>query len=509
MKPRTWMWMPVVSLFAALAMPTGMAAQNSPSQNNNPKHHTYKLIDLGTFGGPNAFITGQPVVPNVNNHGTVVGAADTSLQDPYYPNCDTPDCLILRPFQWKDGILTDLGTLPHGFSGGAGWITDSGLILGGSENGQIDPITGIPENIAVVWRHGQITSLGTLGGSFSFGSAPNNRGQVTGIALNAIPDPYSMLGLGTQTRAFLWENGVMRDLGTLGGPDSWATTMNESGQIVGWAYTNSTPNAVTGIPTQHPFLWQNGRMRDLGTLGGTKGVVGALNGGSGGGINNRGQVVGTMNLAGDLTHHPFMWDRGVLTDLGTLGGKNGEAYWVNDGGDVVGRANFSPTSTNRHAFLWKKGKMTDLGVAVGWPCSTALAINARGQVIIDTGICGVGGGPALLWENGGPSIELNSLVVPGSGLTVGDVAYINDRGEITAVGVLPNGDQHAVLLVPDGICDDTCEAGIVANQNNVAPTSNSETTIQDNESRVKPANQLQNRSGQRYHILGRPVAPLN
>ncbi len=291
MKPRTWMWMPVVSLFAALAMPVCMAAQDNLSQDHKPKHQKYKLIDLGTFGGPNSFYFSSPVGDNVNNHGTVVGAADTSLQDPYYPNCDTPDCLILRAFQWKDGILTDLGTLPHGYSSSAGWVNDAGMILGESENGDIDPISGLPVNLAVVWRHGQITSLGTLGGSFSFGNAMNNRGQVVGLALNAIPDPFSYFGLGTQTRAFLWDKGVMRDLGTLGGPDSWPASINESGQVAGWAFTNSTPNPVTGIPTQHPFFWKNGTMHDLGTLGGTFGVVGTRNGGSGGGLNNRGRLL--------------------------------------------------------------------------------------------------------------------------------------------------------------------------------------------------------------------------
>jgi probable HAF family extracellular repeat protein len=508
MKPRTWMWMPVVSLFVALAMPIGMAAQDNPSQTNKPKHHTYKLIDLGTFGGPNSFFFSAPVGDNINNHGTVVGAADTSAQDPYYPNCDTRDCLILRAFQWKNGILTDLGTLPHGYSSSAGWVNDAGMILGESETGDIDPISGLPVNLAVVWKQGQINSLGTLGGSFSFGNAMNNRGQVVGLALNAISDPFSYLGLGTQTRAFLWDKGVMRDLGTLGGPDSWAASINESGQVAGWAFTNSTPNLVTGIPTQHPFLWKDGTMRDLGTLGGTFGVVGTRNGGSGGGLNNRGQVVGTMNLAGDLTHHPFLWNRGVLTDLGTLGGTNGEAYWINNAGEIVGRADLTGT-TNHHAVLWKNGRITDLGVAAGWPCSTALDINAGGQIIIDTGICGVGGGPGLLWENGGPSVDLNALVEPGATITVGDVNYINDRGEIAVTGTLPNGDQHAVLLVPNGICDGTCEAEIAASQNSSTSAPNVATMTQASESSVSPANQLRNRFGQRYHPSSQPTAQRN
>jgi len=443
-----------ILLFTAMAVPNGMQAQTNVSQSNSSKHQKYRLVDLGTFGGPNSFYFSEPVVKSVNNFGTVVGGADTPFTDPYSPNCDTPDCLILRAFQWKNGVLTDLGTLPRGHSSLAVWVNDAGLILGGSENGKIDPVTGLPENIAVVWKDGQATSLGTLGGSFSFGNAMNDFGQVVGLALNTIPDPFSFLGLGTETRAFLWNNGVMRDLGTLGGPDGWAASINDFGQVAGWAYTNFTVNPVTGTPTQHPFLWTNGTMHDLGTLGGTLGVVGALAGsGSGGGLNNRGQVIGTMNLAGDLTRHPFLWDRGVLTDLGTLGGANGEAYWINDAGEIVGRADIS-ASTNHHAVLWKNGKATDLGVAAGFPCSTGIDINQVGQVIIDTGICGVGGGPGLLWENGGPSVDLNALVEPGSNITVGDVNYINDRGEIAATGMLPNGDQHAILLVPDGACED-------------------------------------------------------
>ena len=48
-------------------------------------------------------------------------------------------------------------------------------------------------------------------------------------------------------------------------------------------------------------------------------------------------------------------------------------------------------------------------------------------------------------------IDLNTLVLPGSGLTVRDADFVNRQGEIAGRGVLPNGDVHAILLVP---CDD-------------------------------------------------------
>jgi len=432
----------LIRWFVPIALTCGLlAASHTSAQEQQAKPH-YKLIDLGTFGGPNSFYFSAPVVQSVNNQETVAGAADTNLPD---PTC-FEDCKILHAFAWQKGVLTDLGALPGGSNSIALWVNKQGLVMGFSENGVIDPVFGGPQQLAVVWKDGQITNLGTLGGGLSFGNAMNNQGDIVGITANTIPDPFSFIGVGTQIRAFLWRDGVMFDLGTLGGPDGWAASVNELGQVAGWALVDSNVNSITGQPTQHPFLWESGRMLDLGTLGGTVAVVGSLGGGSGAGLNNRGQVIGTSNLAGDLTHHPFLWDKTVLTDLGTLGGDNGEAYWINNSGEVVGKADL-PGSQAHHAFLWKKGKMIDLGAAPGQPCSTAIEINSRGQVIIDTGICGVGGGPGLLWEKGN-LYDLNSLIPPNSGFVVGDVNFINDHGEIAATGLLPNGSQHAILLVP-------------------------------------------------------------
>jgi len=254
MKSRTWMCTTVVSLFAALAMPVCMVAQDSPSQNHKLTHHQYKLIDVGTFGGPASYINNAAALgaPNqINSRGTTVGAAATSIPSPGNSNrsiCEGLDGntpFVFRAFRWEDGVVTDLGTLPGPDNCSvATSINEDGEIAGYPENGVTDPLTGIREVCAVRWKDGKIKDLGTFGGNHSLVANINDRGQIFGEAMNAVPDPYSLyynlmgFNTGTQTRAFRWQNGQKQDLGTLGGPDAAAFFGNERGQVVGASYTN-------------------------------------------------------------------------------------------------------------------------------------------------------------------------------------------------------------------------------------------------------------------------------
>jgi probable HAF family extracellular repeat protein len=360
---------------------------------------------------------------------------------------------LQHAFKFQNETLIDLGALPGANTSNAGWITEGGAVSGLSTRTTIDPLTGWPEEAAILWKDGQIIDLGTLGGYEAQANANNSRGQVAGFSANAVPDSFpspicgcsGLPSYGTQQRAFLWENGVMMDLGTLGGPDSVALLINERGQVAGQSYTSFIPNPATGVPTVDPFLWDKRKMLDLGSLGGTFGGAGW--------INERGQVVGSSNLPGDLTQHPFLWNQGLLTDLGTLGGSFGSAIHVNDAGEVVGFA----TNQGDQAvlgFLWKNGVMTNLGTLKGDACSLGEHINSRQQIVgISSPGCtfSPGDGHAVLWESDGSIIDLNEFVPPEFGLTLFEPGFINDRGEIIGKGPLASGDLRAFLLIP---CDE-------------------------------------------------------
>jgi probable HAF family extracellular repeat protein len=398
----------------------------------------YALTDVGTFGGPDAGLNGPAI--QITSKGAVLGSADTTIADNDFPNFNpflAPDPFIYHAFEWQNGQLTDLGALPGNNSSAVFEVNGRGVGAGSSETRALDPLTGYPAEHAVLFKDGTVIDLGTLpGGHESQALAINDRGQVAGFGNNGVPDPVSVFNFNdwtTQTRAFIWQDGVMHDLGTLGGPDADLATLNARGQVAGDSYTNSTPNAATGTPTTHPYLWTDGGMRDLGTLGGTSTLTKWLN--------NRGQVVGESNLAGDQASHPFFWDGEHLRDLGTFGGNFGQANYINDAGDVVGYAAL-PGSNSAHAFLWRHGVMTDLTGAGSSQCTFAAWTNSHDQIV--GGTCD--GSDALLWDDG-KQYDLNTLVAP-SDVHLTEAALIDDRGDIAALGVLPNGSQHVFLLRP-------------------------------------------------------------
>jgi probable HAF family extracellular repeat protein len=483
----------LMAFVAACGMSHLLTAQQIPS-GAGPQHHRYKLIDLGTLGGPNSQVNGTPP-PMINNRGIVAGIADTSKPCPYF------DGFVSSAVSWDDGVITNLGLLPGGCFSLPNAINSEGMMAGSADIGVIDPVAGVPEIRADFLYKGQILNLGTFGGTNSLANDLNNRAQVVGGAENTDPDPWNFGGLAelaspTAWHAFLWQDGLMRDLGTLGGPDSFAFLINESGLIAGFSFTNSIPNPTTGIPTVDPFLWNRGAMTDLGTLGGTFGYVA--------GLNNRGQVAGFSNLAGDLANHAFLWDRGVLTDIGTLGGDNSNAFWINDAGQVVGNAQLADGT--HHAFVWRDGKMTDLGTVGDDPCSNGFFINNRGQVLGTTADCHGTILHLVLWENGSV-VDLGAQVLPGSDFAFLEPIVINDDGDIVANGTLLNGNVHAVLLKPEGFCDRNCEANAGTSQTRMAKAyqngRNSNTARQESTANTR-LERIRNQMRLPYQLPGRP-----
>lgn len=214
------------------------------------------------------------------------------------------------------------------------------------------------------WR-GLLLNLAPLPKSVVISDAAdlNDRGEVAGTTdvdwdANTDEDPTTW----PEPRARLWRDGKMIDLGDLGGGRSVARAINNHSQVVG--------ESKTRAGSWHAFIWANGKLRDLGTLGGKTSA--ALD------INDSGQVVGYSGTATGTTH-AVMWQNGRLIDLGTLpGGRNSSAHAINQHGQAVGA---SDRGSWAHPFLWQNGRMTDLGLPRGYSTASATAINDRQQIV--------------------------------------------------------------------------------------------------------------------------------
>ena len=367
----------MVALFAVLAVAVRLGAQDQQGSNA-----LYRVINLGNpLGGTTS--AGNAM----NNLGWSMGVANL-------PGDTTQHAEL-----WLPGLHLDLGTL-----GGPNSAvifashSDTGQIVGISETADIDPLAEtwscagaffptVTHHICLgfVWQNGVMTALPTLGGNNGVASSANNLGQVVGWAETAVNDPTCVLPQVQQFEAVIWGPGKdqIQQLSPLGDdPDSAATAINDNGQVVG--ISGICQNAVGAFSAKHAVLWQDGQPLDLGNIGGHGWNTPTF-------INNHGQVVGFANARGDLVNgqlafkfHAFLWtkDRG-MRDLGTLPGDAlSEALGINEAGQVVG-VSYGAGFSHPRAFLWQNDIMTDLNTLIQTGTLTlqvAGDINDRGEI---------------------------------------------------------------------------------------------------------------------------------
>ncbi len=343
----------MTALAVALAAPIQLAAQA-------PNHHgqtQYRVVSLGVPLGGSASATAA-----VNDLGWIAGASNLTG--------DLDEHAVL----WVYQHALDLGTL-GGPNSAVFWrgLNDWGEVAGVSDTANMDPYgeswscgAFLPAShqghtcVGFVWQAGSMTALPTLGGNNGFATSINNRGQVVGWAENTTHDPTCVPPQVLQFEAVVWgpRPGQMQQLPTYNGdPDGAATALNDQGQIVG--ISGICQNAVGDLSAEHALLWQNGRVTNLGNLGGVAWNTPMA-------INQQGEIVGFSDRTGDdngnnPNFHAFRWiPPGPMQDLGTIGSDAiSEALGINQQSQIVG-VSYAAGFANPRAFIYENGAMTDL-----------------------------------------------------------------------------------------------------------------------------------------------------
>jgi probable HAF family extracellular repeat protein len=311
------------------------------------------LIDLGALlsnvNSVSNWLTGNDIVAGYSENGKI---------DPSVTNLPETSAVI-----WRNGKIIDLGSLPGGgFQSIANSANSYGEVVGAATNLVQDsnslystdpnfwPISYPYQTRAFIWdEKNGMQDLGTLGtGTDADAQLINERGQIIGTATTS-SDPGACFAV--TLSSFIWDRKQgMRDLGGFGGTCTLAAAINDSGQVVG----NSN---VTGDASQRAFLWEEGLFRDLGgSLGGFKTGANA--------INEKGETVGYAALFGETFTHAALWKKpGQITDLGTVGADPCSFAWaINNKTQVIGESDTTDCVRfdGARPFLWENGSLVDL-----------------------------------------------------------------------------------------------------------------------------------------------------
>lgn len=242
------------------------------------------------------------------------------------------------------------------------------------------------------------------------------------------------------------------DLGTLGGAASNGFDINDTNQVVGWAQT------ATGVNRAFRFqdlnsnnIADSGEMENLGVLAGFTQSYAH-------GINNSGEVVGSVVSAANVKKAVKFQPGGNPTDLGLGNGSN--AYAINMSGTVVGAATFS----NRYLAFKRTsaGAVTELGSlgAGGQRYSEAMNINDQGVI---TGYSSTAAGDSAFIVNAAPMAAIGFASQP-AGLEYGYGWDINNSGQIAGEGFNSAGEYRAFRYFAGQASDLSIPVGYTSSQ---------------------------------------------
>jgi probable HAF family extracellular repeat protein len=352
--------------------------------------------------------------------------------------------------------ITDLGTnnSKDNFSmamglNNQGWAENMDGSVNPPEN---NLFTSVSRGRAVINIHGFNIDLGTLGkpdgNSWINWGGINDRGEAVGMSETADLDPNGedICGFGTHLTcvAFLWRNGQMSALPTLGGNNGQASAINNRGEVVGFAETANADPTCPPAPIEAPVLWDRGQAHPLP-------LVGTDADGFAFGINDQGQAVGYSGNCIAATH-AVVWKNNTAFVLQDLGGtRSNVAYVINNRGQIAGKVRSADGSTYVAALWQADGTLTNLGILPGDFAAFATGINDRGQVVGNNFDSKFNWSHGFIWQNG-VMTDINALIPADSNLFVISASNINERGQISGMATVVSGphtgDIHAYLATP-------------------------------------------------------------